>query len=168
MYANGYYQFITFSIFTIIGLALGIIFDIFRISRKSFKTIDLITHIEDLLFLLITLIILLFSIFKFNNGELRLFLFIGIFTGIIIYFILISKYFIKINVKIILFLKEIFIKITKIIIFPITILIKTIKKVILRPISFVFINFRLFFVKKIKGIKNIVKNAKKASKKEGF
>ena len=88
-------------IFTITGILIGIIFDIFRVIRKTFKTPDFITYIEDLIFWMITGVLLLFTIFKFNNGELRWFIFVGVSVGIAIYLLVFSKIFINIAVYII-------------------------------------------------------------------
>ena len=100
-------QLSTLLYFILTGVIIGILFDIFRILRKSFKTSDIITYIHDFLFCILTGVILLFSIFTFNNGELRGYIFIGIIFGIIIYLLLFSKYFIKILVSIISFIKKI-------------------------------------------------------------
>ena len=75
-----------FIFFFIIGIIIGIIFDIFRVIRKSFKTSDLLTFIEDFIFLG-----LIFSIIKLNGGEVRFYLFLGIFVGILIYSLTISN-----------------------------------------------------------------------------
>lgn len=40
-----------FIIFLIIGLCIGILFDLFRALRKTFKTPDFITYIEDITFM---------------------------------------------------------------------------------------------------------------------
>ena len=84
-----------FLIFILNGLIIGIFFDIFRILRKSFKTSDFRTNLQDILFWIITGSILLFSIFKFNNGELRAYIFLGVFLGVAMYMLLFSKTFIK-------------------------------------------------------------------------
>ena len=65
-----------FVIFILNGFLIGILFDIFRILRKSFKTKDWLTYIQDILFWILTGFIVLYSIFRFNNGELRGFIFI--------------------------------------------------------------------------------------------
>jgi spore cortex biosynthesis protein YabQ len=80
-----------FVFFFIIGIIIGIIFDIFRAIRKSFKTPDSITLIEDTIFLVISGLLLISSIIKLNNGEIRFYLFIAIFLGILIYSLTISK-----------------------------------------------------------------------------
>ena len=90
-----------FLIFTIDGFIIGLLFDFFRILRKSFKTPNIVTYIEDILFWLLTGYLLLYSIFTFNNGEIRFFIFLGIGIGIILYMLTLSKYLIQINVFII-------------------------------------------------------------------
>ena len=81
-----------FLIFTIDGIIIGVLFDIFRILRKSFKTSDIVTYIEDIIFWILTGFIILYSIFVFNNGQLRLFMFLGIILGAFIYMLFISSY----------------------------------------------------------------------------
>ena len=71
-----------FFIFVLNGFLIGIVFDIFRISRKVFKTPNIITYIEDVVFWFIAGFLTLFTIFKFNNGELRAYIFIGQFLRI--------------------------------------------------------------------------------------
>ena len=70
-------------IFFLTGAIIGFVFDFFRILRRSFKTSDLITYIQDILFWLCSCAILLFSIFRFNNGELRGYIFIGTIIGVV-------------------------------------------------------------------------------------
>ena len=164
MHINNLEQLINFIYFIITGMLLSIVFDVFRILRKSFKTSDLITNIEDILFGIITGIIILNSIFLFNNGELRLYIFIGIVVGIIIYMLFISKYFIKINVAIINFIKKIIILLTK----PFKISFKFIKRIFFKPISFICINIKLLFKKILIKFKKTTKIHKKTSKEEGF
>ena len=147
MYTNNLEQLTSFGIFIVIGIIISIIFDIFRILRKTFKTIDIITYIEDTLFWLSSGLIILISIFLFNNGELRLYLFIGIIIGILFYMILFSKYFIKFNIFIINILRRFISKILQIISKPIIFIYNIIRKFLFRPISFIFINFRKIFRK---------------------
>lgn len=80
-----------FIFFFIIGVIIGILFDIFRVLRKSFKTPDSITFLEDLTFLISSGMLLIYSIIKLNNGEIRFYLFIAIFSGILIYSLTIGK-----------------------------------------------------------------------------
>ena len=102
-----YHQLYILLIFSITGIFIGVLFDAFRILRKSFKTPDVITLIEDIIFWILVGAILLFSIFKFNNGELRSYLFIGLIIGIVLYISTISRYMIKISVTILTTIKAI-------------------------------------------------------------
>lgn len=148
-----------FLIFTIDGVLIGIIFDIFRILRKTIKTSDFVTYIEDFLFWIITSSILFYSIFTYNNGELRFFMFLAVILGFAVYLCTISSYLIKINVKIINAIKRILYKLFEIIYKPLIKTFKILKKIIFKPILFVIINIR----KNMKNIKNRLKD-KKSSK----
>lgn len=150
-----------FLIFTINGIIIGILFDIFRILRRSFKTADIITYAQDILFWILTGIILLYSIFTFSNGEIRFYMFLGVFIGCLIYMLIFSKYFIQINVKIILTIKKIVGKLILIIIFPIKIIINFIKKIFFRPIKFITININKVRLNSQKKLKNIIKSQKR-------
>lgn len=145
-----------FLFFILIGIILGILFDLFRIIRKCFKTSDLITYIHDILFLVLSGVILLISIFIINNGEIRGYIFLGIFIGILVYFITISKFLIIALTKIILFLKKILIK-------PIVDFCKFIRKIIKKLINKIKI-----IIKNIKKIEKKPKNKTNLGKQEGF
>lgn len=137
-----------FLIFILNGLIIGILFDFFRIIRKSFKTSDFRTNLQDILFWIFTGLILLYSIFKFNNGELRAYIFFGVFFGVALYMLLFSRIFIKVNLFIVNIVKQVF---KYVIIIPIKYIFKFIRKIILAPISFIFINIR-------KNLSNFKKN----------
>lgn len=148
-----------FLIFIINGFIIGLLFDIFRILRKTIKTSDFFTYIEDFIFWILTGSILLYSIFTFNNGEIRLFMFLAALIGVILYIMLISSYFIKVNVTIINFIKKIFIKIFSLLVIPFIKIFNFIKKTFFKPISFMIINIR-------KNFKNFYLNIKKMKKKQ--
>ena len=143
-------QFYSFIFFIGIGILIVLIFDIFRILRKSFKTSDHITIIEDVIFVIITGFILLYSIFLFNNGTLRFYIILGIAIGAILYISTISKIFIKVNVAIISFIKNMLIKILKIISYPFIIIFKFLRRKFLKPFLFIFVNSTKF-IKNNKG-----------------
>ena len=117
-----------FLIFIINGIIIGVLFDFFRILRKTIKTKDAITYIQDILFWILTGFIVLYSTFTFNNGEIRIFMFIAILIGVIFYMTLISSYVIKVNVTIINFIKNILQKIFNILITPTENFIKILQK----------------------------------------
>ncbi len=145
-----------FLIFILNGILIGVIFDIFRILRKSFCTPNIVTYIEDSLFWLISAFIVLYSLFVFNNGEIRGYIFIGIICGIALYILFLSRFVVKISVKIILFLKKVVYSVLKVIIYPIRIILNKAKNVIS------FIN------NLIKKCQNLPKKQKKIKNKEGF
>ena len=153
-----------FLIFIINGILIGLLFDFFRISRKVIKTSNFVTYVEDILFWILTGLIVLYSVFTFNNGELRVFMFLGIILGTVIYMLSISSYIIKINIKIINIIK----KIIKIILIPFSFVKSIVQRIFKKPITFLFINTRKIFtnfkikthnfLKKPKKNINIVKN----------
>ena len=140
-------QFHLFLIFIINGFIIGLLFDFFRILRKSIKTADLITYVEDALFWILSGFIILYSIFTYNNGEIRLYMFLAIILGILIYIFFISKFILKISLLIINFFKNIFLKIFNVLKIPFHFLLKLIRKIFFNPISFITINMRNFFTK---------------------
>lgn len=125
-----------FLIFTVDGILIGLLFDVFRILRKSFKTADIVTYIEDIMFWILTGIIILYSIFAFNNGEIRLFMFLGLILGIAFYLLLFSRYIIKASVTVINIIKKCVVQICKILAYPI----KIIYRIISKPIKICVIN----------------------------
>ena len=126
-----------FLIFLLNGVFIGLLFDFFRILRKSFKTNNLITYIEDIIFWIISGISIIFSMHKFSGGTLRIFMFLGLMLGIIMYLLTLSNIIISFFVSIITLCIKIIKKIIKVIIKPLKSLYKVIDKSI---ISHFYIN----------------------------
>ena len=80
-----------FLVFSLTGVTIGILFDFFRILRKTIKTPNIITYIEDILFWILTGLLVLYNIWHFNDGEIRIFMFLGIILGALIYMSILSK-----------------------------------------------------------------------------
>ena len=163
-----YNQLFFFFLFIITGIVIGILFDIFRILRKSFKTADWITYLQDILFWVLAGCVMLFSIFTFNNGEIRSYVFIGIILGIILYMLSISRFFVKFSVAIIKFFK-------KIISYPIHLIKKLLRKIIVNPALFLCKKSKDICDTLNKKIHNLTKSnikqckkRKKINKKEGI
>ena len=145
-------QLLEFFIYIVSGIGISIFFDIFRVLRRSIKTTNVITYVEDLIFWIIVGAFLIWELFTVSYGYLRSYIFIGLILGVVLYLITLSKYFIKVNVKILNFIKKIIFKIILALrnfasfigklLRPIFILIK-------KPIYFLCINFN----KKINNIK---------------
>lgn len=146
-------QLYSFAIFILVGFLIGLLFDMFRISRRTFKTSDIITYLEDILFWILTGLLILFSIFKFNNGDIRAYIILGIFIGLALYMLVFSKIVINTLVKIILVIKQIISFVSKIILYPIKLITK-ISKIVTKPIK-----------KLLKNLTNNIKKIPKISKK---
>ena len=133
-----------FLVFSLTGVIIGILFDFFRILRKSFKTSDIITYLEDIIFWILTGFIVLYNIWYFNNGEIRLFMILGIIMGAIIYMLTLSNIIIKIFYEIINTLKKIILKLIKILELPLKPIVLICKKiyVIIRKIIGKFVKKR--------------------------
>ena len=160
----------SFFIYVVSGIIIGIFFDLFRILRKSFSTPDIITYLEDILFWIITGVFFVFILFKFSNGEIRIYHIIGLLIGCIFYMLTISKFFIKINVTIITFIKKAIEKILIILLYPAKIIFKVLKK-IFTPFTFFVINIKKYlkdFRPKTKKVEKKKIKKKKLLRKEGF
>lgn len=163
MYAEAINQAYLFGIYSICGIIIGIFFDLFRILRRSFKTPDIVTYIEDIIFGIFTGIFLISILFVFNNGELRLYIFFAIIFGIAIYLLTISKFFIKINVKILITLKNFIKKILLILVYPLRLFKNIICKTILKPFRILTIN-----INNVLKAKKMKKNKKTTEDKKDF
>lgn len=139
-------QIYLFAIYMLCGIVIGIGFDIFRVLRKSFRTSDMVTYIEDILFGILTGIFLIIMLFIFNNGQLRFFIFVAIFLGLLLYLLTISKYFIKINVIILTFIKKL--------VHTILYHIQKLYKIMTKPFYFLIINFKKLHIRKSKKLSN--------------
>ena len=84
-----------FLVFSLTGVEIGILFDFFRILRRTIKTGNIVTYIQDILFWILTGILVLYNIWYFNNGEIRVYMFLGIIIGTLIYVSTLSNIFVK-------------------------------------------------------------------------
>ena len=89
-----------FLVFSLTGVEIGILFDFFRILRRTIKTGNIVTYIQDILFWIFTGILVLYNIWYFNNGEIRVYMFLGIIIGTLIYMSTLSNIFVKLFSKI--------------------------------------------------------------------
>ncbi len=90
---------ITFFVFIIVGIIIGIIFDFFRAMRKVKKYKEKYIYIQDIIFfLLVGMVLAGVLIYKLEYG-LRLYLFFSLFLGVVIYASTISSYIVKVFCK---------------------------------------------------------------------
>ena len=67
------------------GFLLLMIYDVFRILRRIIKHKDAVVAIEDVLFGIFSGIQIFVLTYRYNNGVIRLFLFVGFLIGILVY-----------------------------------------------------------------------------------
>ncbi len=85
-----------FSVTVLLGLILGTLFDFYRTCRYFGKPSRRAAFFFDLVFSLLVTVIVFLVLLAVNWGEIRLFVFIGISAGIILYYLCISVYVLRI------------------------------------------------------------------------
>jgi spore cortex biosynthesis protein YabQ len=91
---NGREFFILFQL-VIAGLAIGLLFDLYRLLRWLLRPGRVGTYVGDLLFWLVLTPILFFLLLSTNGGELRLYVFVVLAVGCLLYFRLFSRWFLR-------------------------------------------------------------------------
>ncbi len=136
-----------FLVFSLTGVEIGILFDFFRILRRTIKTGNIVTYIQDILFWIFTGILVLYNIWYFNNGEIRVYMFLGIIIGTLIYMSTLSNIFVKLFTKIL----SMIIKVLEI---PFKTIITIFRKIITAILSFFTKNVKKLKIKKGNFVKN--------------
>jgi len=108
------------------GMAIALVYDIFRIFRKAVKTGSLVTYVQDLLYWLIVAVIMFLTIYYSNDGELRAYLFIGAFIGVILYALLLSRIVMRSSLFIIKMMKYVIKTLIFILSYPIRLILRII------------------------------------------
>ena len=88
-------QVLTFVTTIITGLLLGALFDCYRVLRGTFNPKAVITWFADLLYWLIATAVVFIALVFSNWGELRFYVFIGILSGLGLYYNFLSLYVIR-------------------------------------------------------------------------
>lgn len=89
-------QFFAFLVMVLIGLTVGVSFDIYNVTKKTIRPRRIFVMIGDIFFWVITTINIIFMLLVGNWGEIRLYVVIGIAIGTLIYFRLLRKKVIKV------------------------------------------------------------------------
>jgi len=88
------------------GAALGIFYDLFRILRKTLRHKTATTAIEDAIFWIVaTLFMFIFLLYE-NFGAIRAFTFLGVALGAILYFLNLSRFFMKFAIAVLKKIKK--------------------------------------------------------------
>lgn len=125
MIVNSYHDITVFFLCFLCGCVTGFIFDFFRSLRKSVNTGKNMTAFQDALFCAIAFFLFTKTVDLTNDGDLRWYEFAGMFFGLVMYFLWISKFMLlimtkicRLVVKILAWIKFAVIKIIYFIIFP--------------------------------------------------
>ena len=85
----------------IAGVITGVLFDLYRVFRGMENVNIVLTFIEDTLFWILTGIIVFIFLLSTNHAYMREYVYITIAVGVLLYMALLSKYFIKVQYKVI-------------------------------------------------------------------
>ena len=89
-------QVLTFVMTIMTGILLGVVFDSYRVLRGTFNPKPLLTWFTDLLYWLVATAVVFIALVFSNWGELRFYVFIGILSGLGLYYNWLSLYIIRI------------------------------------------------------------------------
>jgi spore cortex biosynthesis protein YabQ len=81
----------TFIITVITGVVMGVLFDFYRILRGVFRLRWILTSLADLLYWLLSTVLVFVALLFGNWGEVRLYVFFGLFAGVFGYYKLLSR-----------------------------------------------------------------------------
>lgn len=86
-----YDEMILFGICLLVGAGLAFVYDCIRILRLLIPHKDVLVDIEDLGFWLFTAWMVFRTLFTYNRGALRAYAFLGMFLGVIVYALTLSR-----------------------------------------------------------------------------
>lgn len=96
-----------FGVCLLLGMRLAFFYDIVRIVRLFIRHKDWIIDIEDLVFWLFTAWQVFETLFRYNRGALRAYAFLGMFLGVLVYMLTISRLLLKLAQMIVPYWKKI-------------------------------------------------------------
>lgn len=156
------------------GMFLGFIWDIYRLVRHYVKMGVVCTALGDLIYWIISIYIGIKLIFEISYGNVRLFILLGFMLGAILYFYGISKYLLKILIRIIDFIFKVIRKIVLFLVGPLKFFVGKLK-IILYPLKLKYektrntakkrYKFMKFRLKKVSKNRKMLYNKKKTQRK---
>ncbi len=153
MNVSSSHQIYVFSLFVVLGMVCGALFDVQRFLRKKSFAGNVRTTIEDTVFATAFIVIMLGASFALNNGEIRYYEVMGAVSGILFYAAFLSRIFLKI-------LTLIFEVVEKLLVRP---LVRTVL-FLLSPIKKAALKIKRHFTKLQRRFKSVKKGAKKRRK----
>lgn len=160
MYNGIGYQSVLFFVFFVLGILCALVFDTFRVSERFKKSNVILSAAKDILFWLIVTVMMFAICLRFNNGEIRFFMFVGIVLGALIYFKTISKFVLNALFFVFTIFKKAVCFIFKVLFLPVKLLLKLINKPFFIALSFSKRSISLF-TEKIKFKLKILKKFKR-------
>lgn len=136
MYNAAMHHLFLFVVFFLLGMLCAFIYDTFRISERFAYSPFFVVILKDILFWFVVTVLMIAICLKFNNGEIRFFMFVGVFMGALTYFNTLSKYVLKLLYFIINTFKTVFLLIFKVAFAPVRFLLKLLNKPIFIALSF--------------------------------
>ncbi|NHN35069.1 spore cortex biosynthesis protein YabQ [Paenibacillus sp. S3N08] len=127
-------QFATMGMMMLGGLSLGGLFDLYRVLANYFRMPRYAYYFWDVVFWILGTLLIFKLLYDINWGQVRLFIFIGLLVGMVVYFWLFSGLVVKLVLKLIQFLK-----------FVIQIGVRAFKILIIVPISLLYRACAIFF-----------------------
>ncbi|MGL4362859.1 MAG: spore cortex biosynthesis protein YabQ [Cellulosilyticaceae bacterium] len=132
-----------------IGIIMGMIYDIIRIIRKIVIHPNWLVQAEDALYWISCIGIGFTALYIHNFAEIRVFVFIGMILGAILYFATVSIIFMKVATWIINLMRKIISELIRILSIPLRFIIRLlsipamhIKKLIVKVKKFIYYKFR--------------------------
>ncbi|WP_461246094.1 spore cortex biosynthesis protein YabQ [Treponema sp. R6D11] len=122
------HQGVAFFMSVIVGVLIGFIFDIFKLFRKGYDVNKKGTIVADILFAAIVLYLIFSSFLSINNGILRLYEFIALAIGALLYRFFLAKLLVFVLILIIKF----FYKLSRIILFPAIVILRFFRPIFAR------------------------------------
>lgn len=89
-----------------LGMVLAFIYDMVRIFRMLFRHRDWLVDVEDLMFWLFTAWLVFRTLFIYNRGALRGYAFLGMFLGVMLYALTLSRILLKVVTKLVPYWKK--------------------------------------------------------------
>ncbi len=136
MYSDIWYQVVLFLVFFCFGVICAFVFDAFRVSEQFRKSNFVTLAIKDILFWLIVLTLMFAICLRFNNGEIRFFMFLGMLLGASVYFNTVSKFVINIMFFVVKMLRNIIKIVVKVLLLPLKLLLKIFNKPVVIAVAF--------------------------------
>ncbi len=136
------------------GFAVGFVYDVLNVFRKVIYHYKIFIQIEDFFYWIFSALCLFFIMLQKNSGEIRFFLICGAFIGMILYFTILSRLFLNVSDRVLIFLKKVFCLVFWAVSLPFFTVFKFFKKIF----------YDCFFKKVFWGFKNVICKKKDTQK----